>query len=480
MSNAQKDSLKVKLDQLECHFTWGPQKENIDLDDMKQRLEDSIQTNIKNQARPHNQLAFVNCLQGNYEEAIQNLQEAERFLRENHEDEFDKRSIITYGNYAWVYYHMGQLTEAQFYLDKLEEICKQFPDASQYAAMIPDVYGEKGWALLKSAGKYYEEAMECFKKALEKDQDNIDCNVGYAIVLYRLEAFSGTPENREPTKSIKQLRRVLELDPDHAEVKVLLALKLQQSNKIVEALELVEQALQKSSDLPHVLRYVAKFYRNKGDVEKAVEVLKKGLKITPHSTFLHHQIGLCYRRNLMSLIKSPRSIKSQQKAELIELCKFYFKKAFEPRPLTFIRAHLDFAGICALNGEYPRAEEIYNKLLKLEDIRPENKQAIRLEVGLFELHQKKSESNAITHFLEGMKINYDSTERGKCRDNLKKIAERQLRRNPRNSKAHGVLGFLHQLDGRKRKAIECFEMASDLDPGNEEYLSALCELRLSI
>ncbi|MCY5962476.1 hypothetical protein OV760_29400, partial [Salmonella enterica subsp. enterica serovar 1,4,[5],12:i:-] len=42
-SNVQKDSLKVKLDWLQCHFTWALQKENIDLDDMKQRLEDSIQ-----------------------------------------------------------------------------------------------------------------------------------------------------------------------------------------------------------------------------------------------------------------------------------------------------------------------------------------------------------------------------------------------------------------------------------------------------
>uniref|UniRef100_UPI00398F898B interferon-induced protein with tetratricopeptide repeats 1-like n=1 Tax=Pristiophorus japonicus TaxID=55135 RepID=UPI00398F898B len=158
MSNTQKDLLKVSLDWLQCHFTWGPQKENIDLDDMKYRLQDSIQAGVKYQARSYNHLAFVNCLQGNCEEAIQNLKEAEKILRENHEHEFEKRSIITYGNYAWVYYHMGQLTEAQSYLDKLEMICKQFTDGSQYTALIPEVYGEKGWSLLKCGRKYYEEA----------------------------------------------------------------------------------------------------------------------------------------------------------------------------------------------------------------------------------------------------------------------------------------------------------------------------------
>ncbi|XP_072333706.1 interferon-induced protein with tetratricopeptide repeats 5-like [Scyliorhinus torazame] len=481
----EKDLLKVKLEQIQCHFTWGPQRENIDLDDMKQRLEDSIQMNVKYQGRFYNQLAFINCLQGNCEEAIQNLKEAEKFLRENHEGEFDKRSIITYGNYAWVYYHMGQLTEAQSYLDKLERICKQFPEASRYTAMIPEVYGEKGWSLLKSSSQYYEEANECFKKALEEDPDNVEWNVGYAMVLSRLEHFSGTPESRVPTQSMKQFRRVLDLDPDHGEAMVLLALTLQQSNQSEEAMELVEKGLQKSPNLPHALRYAAKFYRLKGDVEKAVDLLKKGLEITPHSTILHHQIGQCYRNKLFSLNKNtlsgiPGDPAFQQRAELIELCKNHFKKAFESRPLTFIRAQLDFARICSLNEGYENVEEIYNNLLKLEDIRPENKQAICLEAGLFELHQRNSESNAITHFLEGMKVDYNSMEKKKCRENLKSISERQLRRNPKNSKAHGVLGVMHQLDGEKREAIESFEKAFELDPDNEEYLSALCELRLSI
>ncbi|XP_067908652.1 interferon-induced protein with tetratricopeptide repeats 5-like [Heterodontus francisci] len=482
MSNTQKDLLKVKLDQLQCHFTWAPQKENIDLDDMKQRLQDSIKASVKYQARSYNQLAFVNCLQGNCEEAIQNLKEAEKFLRENHEHEFEKRSIITYGNYAWVYYHMGQLTEVQSYLDKLEMICKRHTNGSQYTAMTPDVYGEKGWSLLSSASQYYEEAMECFKRALEEDPDDTEWNVGYATVLFRLEEFSGTPENRGPSESVKQLRRVLELDPDHSVAMVLLALKLQQFNQKEEGLKLVEQALQISPDLPYVLRYAAIFYRKVGDVVKAVELLKKALEITPCSTFLHYQIGQCYRTKLYQLIKYSSSNHNpafQQKAELVTLCKCHFEKAFENRPLTSIYQQLDFAGICLLNEEYLKAEEIYNYLLQLEGIRPENRQAICLQAGLFEL-KKRSELNAISHFLEGLKVQYDSIQQKNCRKNLKKIAERRLSRNSRDSKAFGVFGFMHQLDGEKHEAIECFEKALQFDPGNEEYLSALCELRLSI
>ncbi|XP_078060436.1 interferon-induced protein with tetratricopeptide repeats 5-like isoform X3 [Mustelus asterias] len=469
MSNRQEDLLKVKLDQLQCHFTWAPQKENIDLDDMKQRLEDSIQLDVKYRARSYNQLAFVNYLQGNCEEAIQNLQEAERILRANNKDDVEKRIIVTYGNRAWVNYHMGQLTEAQSYLDKLERICQQFPDASRYTAMIPEVYGEKGWALLSSAARYYEDAKECFKKALEEAPDNTEWIFGYATALSRLEWFSGTPESRGPSEAMKQLRRVLELDPDHTEAMVLLALKLQQFNQKEEALKFIEEALQKSPDLPYVLRYAAKFYRTKGDVEKAVDLLKKGLEITPNSSFLYYQIGMCYKNQLIQLIKipgnkDPQNPIFQQKVALINQCKQHFGEASILKQ-SFIITKLAFAEICAMNEEYREAEEIYKTLLELENITPEDKQEIYIGAAKFELFHKKSESNAIKYYLEGFKMKRDSQSGDKCRTNLEKMAKKLLSKVPRDTKAFCIRGI---LDGDESAAIECFEKVLEFELGNED------------
>ncbi|XP_072413910.1 interferon-induced protein with tetratricopeptide repeats 5-like isoform X1 [Chiloscyllium punctatum] len=484
-SNTWKDSWKAKLNQLQCHFTWTPQKENIDLDDMKHRLEDLIQAGVKFQAMSYNHLAFINCLQGNCEEAIQNLKEAERILRERHEDEFEKRILVTYGNYAWVYYHMDRLEEAQSYLDKLETVCKLFPEASRFTAMIPEVYGEKGWSLLRSSRKYYEESKECFKKALEEDPDNTEWIVGYATVLSRLEMFSGTTAHHQPRESVKWFRRVLELDPDDSVSMVLLALKLQELKQKEEACALVERALQKSPDLLYVLRYAAKFMRKEGDLERSLELLKKGLKIAPESAFLHHQVGLCYKTKLMPLIKNPNLTKlpklsSRQVTELINQCKHHFKKASENRPLTFVIAKLDYAVICSLNKEYLKVEEIFSNLLKFEQMHPDDKQSVYLQAGLFEMHHKRSESNAIAYFLEGLKFKRNSLEWELCHKNLIKIATRQIDRNQTDSKAFGILGRVHQLTGEKRDAIECFEKALQIDCDNEEYISALLELRLSL
>ncbi|XP_072882865.1 interferon-induced protein with tetratricopeptide repeats 1-like [Hemitrygon akajei] len=475
--NTPGDLLKEKLNQLQCHFTWRPQKETIDLDGLMFKLQDSLTLGVKYQAASYNHLAFVNCLQGNFEEAIENLKEAEKILREKYKDEFERRSIITYGNFAWVHYHMGHLTEAQSYLDKLEMICKPLSDGPRYTAMTPEVYGEKGWSLLGSASEYYEEAKECFAKALEQDPDNTEWIMGYAIALYRLEAFSGTPECRDQSQSVKYFRRVLELDPDDAVAMVLLALKLQRLKQNEEASELVEQALKKTSDLPNVLCFAAKYYRQRGSVEKAIELLQKAFKLTPYSCFLHHQLGLCYRSKLeYSRSRYRRNLEFHQKAELINLCKYHFEKSFEHRPRSAIQPQLDFAQICITNREYSRAEETYCRLVELVDIHPENMQRICLEAGLFELYQKKSETNAVRLFLKGVKIEYKSREWNKCRINLEKWADRKLRINAQDSKALGIKAILYQLNGIQDKATEYFEKALKFDPGNEEYVSALSQL----
>ncbi|XP_072882867.1 interferon-induced protein with tetratricopeptide repeats 1-like [Hemitrygon akajei] len=446
-SNTQRDLLKEKLDQLQCHFTWGLQKEAIQSNDMKYRLQDSLKLDVKYKAASYNQLAFVNCIQGNCEEAIQNLKEAERILRENHKDEFERRSIITYGNFAWVHYHMGNLTEAQSYLDKLEMICKPLSDGPRCTAMIPEVYGEKGWSLITSSNSlYYEEAKESFEKALKEDPNNTEWIMGYATVLFRLESIF-RPANHQ---SIRHLRRVLQLDSDDTVAMVLLALKLQILNQKKEATALVEEALQKTPDFPYMLRYAAKFWRLEEDVEKAIGLLKKALEIIPDSIFLHHQIALCYEIKLKQLIhnlfpQNGSNCEDQQKTDLIRKCKHHFAKVGEQRP-SAVKPQLDFAHFCVRIEEYSKAEEIYDKLLKLVNISPREMQEICLKAGLFQKRWMNSESSAITLFLKGLKTEHESNNRQKCRLLLEQLLNRKLERNPQDNEALHVKSLLNEMD----------------------------------
>ncbi|MGH0152658.1 UNVERIFIED_CONTAM: hypothetical protein FKN15_043539 [Acipenser sinensis] len=260
-SISSQNTLHDKLLQLECHFTWGLKKEEIKMNDLEMTILENIQFYLeKSKGKLYNNLAYVKHLQGFNAEALKYLEQAEEITKKDHEDEFEKLTIVTYGNFAWVYYSMHRLTQAESYLEKLEDICKMFPTASRYSVLLPAVYGEKGWSFLKVCNKkQYKIAEECFERALEEEPDEKEWNADYAIVLYCLETF-GTSVCAEDSVALKQLKHALELDPENPVLMVHLGMKLQRYEQNEEALELVKQALRLSPKSSSIAGYAARFF----------------------------------------------------------------------------------------------------------------------------------------------------------------------------------------------------------------------------
>ncbi|KAL4601638.1 interferon-induced protein with tetratricopeptide repeats 5-like, partial [Arapaima gigas] len=310
--------LKTRLLKLDCHFTWDLKKTDTDLSDLQQRIEDDINLYLEKKVEIKylfNFLAFTKYLQDLPEEALENLKKAEEICKCNKEA-CGKMLVVTYGDFAWLYYHMGDYSASQRYLAKLEEVKKQFPPSVLQAA----VCGEKGWNFLRYSRKYYEKAKECFQKALDMEPDDSDWNAGYAFTLYRTESDATCAED---SQAIKHLRRALELNPDDARIMALLGLRLF-------------------------------------------------------------------------------------------------------------------------------------------------------------LYQKKSPTVAIKHYREASKLHKDTKDGKKCLDKLKSLAEKCIAENSKDDKAFAILGYVHQMRDEKREAIECYEKALSLDPKNEEYLTALCDVQLSL
>ncbi|XP_039632174.1 interferon-induced protein with tetratricopeptide repeats 5-like [Polypterus senegalus] len=209
--------------QLECYFTWGLEKEAVDLKSLVQRLLDSIQQPIE-KVRTFNFLAYVKYLQGCNDDALAYLKQAEDYAKKDHEDEFEKWVLVTYGNYAWLYYHMGDISKAQDFLSQIEDICKNIPSTSHYSAPLSIVDGEKGWCYLRFAWKCYKESMVYFQKALDQEPDYLEWNKGYAMALYCTESFDTI--SMEESLAFKQLKHAMELNPEDARIVVLLCLKL--------------------------------------------------------------------------------------------------------------------------------------------------------------------------------------------------------------------------------------------------------------
>ncbi|XP_044276556.1 interferon-induced protein with tetratricopeptide repeats 5-like isoform X1 [Varanus komodoensis] len=479
MSDISKDSLEKILTQLECHFTWMLLKDDVDPDELEERiLEQICFLQSRSKVRNYNLLAYVKYLNGKREEALESLQKAKEAAEEEYPGDIEKNSLVTWGNYAWLYCHMDRLPEAETYVKRVESVCKQHQSDSPYKMTLPEIYCEKGWAFLKFGKKYYEKAKESFEKALQEEPENPECNAGYAITVYRLEEYH---ERRSAAagSSLEPLKRAVTLNPDNAFVLPLLALKLQETHKAKEGEKYIEEALSKHPYDPYVLRYAAKFYRRKGNVEKPLLCLTKALELTPNSGFLHHQMGLCYRAQYFKMKKAKARHQVIKENKLLELSIFHFQKVVE-RKTKFISAYLDLAGMYAEAGQLRTAEETYRKVLVMSRLTCAEKQEIHFRFGHFQEFYKKSELEALKHYLEGLKIENNSFERNKCKHNLDRLIDKRTKKGLVDALSLGGLALICQLNGFKEDAIKFYELALKRDPGNEEFLSAIFNLKLSL
>ncbi|XP_005753904.1 interferon-induced protein with tetratricopeptide repeats 5-like [Pundamilia nyererei] len=137
--------------------------------------------------------------------------------------------------------------------------------------------------------------------------------------------------------------------------------------------------------------------------------------------------------------------------------------------------------------KYEEAEGLLKKALKTD---PDNPHVSRYvgkyfrnhhqRFGDFHYHHKRNEAQAIVHYTKGLLIPLKKYEKKICAKKLKKIAERRLSRNPGDGEALALLGQVARAEGNRKEAAEFYEKALNCDKDNEEYLSALCELRLEL
>lgn len=477
-SSNQDVCLKTKLLQLECHFTWALNKEDTDLTDLLNRLEDQIKFDLgrdEGVARTYNSLGFVKYLLGSHDEALSSVQRSVELTKECHGEDCDKLLVVSYGNLAWLHYQTKAYEECRDYLNKLKEIKEKYsPDST--SVLYPEVLGEKGWTFLKFSRKYYDRAKECFRKALELEPEEGEWNAGYAIALYRTET-----EVTHPTDSptIKQLRRAIDTNPDNDVLKVLLGLRLAVYKKFSEAESLVEAALENSPEHPHVIRYVGKFFRNQGSVDRAIALLKRALERVPNSSFIHHQLALSYKRKKTSLHQAgSHHSKGAEIQRLRNQCIYHLEMATTLKP-SFVLAMSELALMYGENREISKAEEQFQAAFQVAKEKNDAHQLVNQYYAEFQQHSMKCQPLAIKHYMASLKMDPDTYEGKKSAGNLRRIAERRISRNPMDGEAFGILGFLHKQKGEKQEAIECYEKALTCED-NEEYLSELCELRLSL
>ncbi|XP_008151204.2 interferon-induced protein with tetratricopeptide repeats 2 [Eptesicus fuscus] len=450
MSEATENSLESSLRRLKCHFTWNLLEGENSLDDFEDRV--CHQTELQNgefKATACNLLAYIKHHRGRGEEALQCLRQAEDLIQQQHPDQAEIRSLVTWGNYAWVYYGMGRLSEAQVYVDKVREACKKF--SSPYRMESPELDCEEGWSRLKCGRKHQGRAKACFEKCLEKCPKHPESASGLAICSYRMDEW------RVPKNPLDALRQAIRLNPDNQYIKVLLALKLQKMQEEGEAERLVEEAVAKAPCAIDVLRGAAKLYRKKNDVDKAIELLTRAVECSPDNPYLHCHLGVCYRAKVLECEKrGQRGRYGEREAyqALIRHAVGHLKRADELNgSLANVGSLLACLHLQA--GQYEEAEYYFQREFGKE-LTAVERQVLHLRYGNFQWFQMKCESKAIHHFMEGVKINQDPKATGKMERKLRGIADT---RNGDDPEALRILACLQELNGKRQPAEENSERA---------------------
>ncbi|XP_072229944.1 interferon-induced protein with tetratricopeptide repeats 5-like [Leuresthes tenuis] len=478
MSSHTDEDLHCRLQQLQSRFTWDLKKEDFELDDLSRQLQHDIDLQLGQPgavAHSYSFLAYVRCLQDKPEEALSLLNQSEQKIKECYGEDSERRLIVTYGDLAWLKYHTGDHTQSQSYCQRVEDILLKHP-ADSSTVLHPEVYGEKAWTFLKFSKSYYPKAMECFCRALELQPDDCEFNSGYAIALYRTEPYVLKLCDEE-SPAIKQLRRALEISPDDGVLMSMLALKLLYYQKYREADGLVEKALEIGPDDTQILRYVAIYLRKKDQLDESIELLLKVLE-NNQSAFIHHQLALCYNRKKKNLYLERTQEKERELQHWRLLSIQHLEEAIGLKN-TLTHAKTVLALQYAEENALERAQQLFDDVLeKLDEEFWSVQQVICRSYAEFCHYHTFQKDLAIAYYKKALEFSADTSEKRHCQKKLKQIAERRLGRNPRDAAAYGILGAVAKAAGDLRRAVEFYEKA--LEGGDEECLSALCELRLQL
>lgn len=284
----------------------------------------------------------------------------------------------------------------------------------------------------------------------------------------------------EESPATKQLRQALEKNPDDGVLMSLLALKLvHDKNKHTEAKGLVKKALEVGQDDTQVTRYVAKYLRNQDQLDESIDLLKSMLEKKSQSSFIHHQLALCYEKKKNKLL-GKRDRPESEVQHWRRLCIRHLEESVRLKE-GFNAAKALLALQYAQNFEKRRAQQMFKEVLQtLEDEPPGIRQYIYRYYAEFCFYQNKQTDLGLTYYKKALELCTNTSHWKHCVKKLTTIAEKRLERNPRDAASYGVLGAVARAKGDRSEAVRNYERALEIDANNDEYLSAQCKLRLDL
>jgi predicted O-linked N-acetylglucosamine transferase (SPINDLY family) len=262
-------------------------------------------------------------------------------------------------------------------------------------------------------------------------------------------------------------RRILELDPDHADSLHLLGLILDQAGQSEPAIQLIGRAIEINPDAAHYHNNLGNAYHRQGRLPAATEHYRRAAELRPDSAEIASNLGTvlreagkapeavsCYRAALRLCPGSPdilynlaNALTDLGNAKEAEAC---YRASIAQRP-DHTEAYYNLGNLLIDLRRWRDAEAAYRKALELAPDQPaalNNLGTVLQELGF--------------------------------PDEAERRYRQALHLLPTYADAHYNLGCICQVDGRLDEAAACYERALAIDPDYGAARVAFCMAQLPV
>ncbi|XP_037651298.1 interferon-induced protein with tetratricopeptide repeats 1-like [Sebastes umbrosus] len=410
-------TLVSKLEALQCHFTWDLDPSRTNLLRLRDQLED-IGTEEGNSWLGHiyNLRGFIQYKLGLTEDAQSLFNKAAEAYRQMRNEDEGPWLVVNYRNLAWLNHHLGDQTESQAYLTKIDALMKKYPSPSQ-DELHPEICAEKAWTLMnfstdKMLAAYY------FYRAIKMQPDMVEWNTSHVLGLAK--AFKHSIMGLM-ADMMEKLRIAKEQDQDNF---YLAAYYLEQCGKKGEriedeARELARKVLRNPVSSYSGMKPLIRVYRNYVSIDEAIDLADKALENHPDERYLKRCAALCYKWKIMCFSDN------RPEQSMIDRAIPLHEEVISLYPHSSLVEEIALANMYARsNHGQAEAEQMYQELLE-RDLEPPDKQVLYNYYAKYLYYDRKEYQSSIRYHMKAAAIPHQSFYRG----NSIKILEKNKDKN---------------------------------------------------
>ncbi|KAM9796388.1 interferon-induced protein with tetratricopeptide repeats 1-like [Syngnathus typhle] len=432
-------TLKTELESLQCHFTWKLNLQRSKLFLLRDQLEDiGVVEGYKWLGHIYNLQGYVSYRLGSSKDALAFFSMAAEALRQmrNTVSEEGPWLAVNYGNLAWLHYCMGEATQCQTYLSKVDSLGTEYPSPCP-EELHPEICAEKAWALMKFGKDNTLVALQYFQRAIRMQPDMIEWHSSHVLALASTSKLyqSGLDGN-----AFEKLKVAKKHDPDNLYLATIyLAACAARGRRIEgEARQLAKEILKKPVSSYSGIKPLLKVFRVYLSMDEALDLAEEAVERHPGERYLKRCAAICYKKKVFSHrdIWPEPALVDRAVALYREVILLYRQSSLK-RKLTLANLYVKST------HEQAKAAEIFEELLLHQgEQEPGDRQMLYNYYAKYLQSAQRERYKSIEYYMRAAAIQHPSVYRVNSIQILEKIRGRE-----RNKMCREIEELLNNLQG---------------------------------